>query len=81
LSPDICKTCGSEAKIIDSRPTPTTRLRRYKCSCGERWSTKEIRIKPPLKIAVKSKPADNVVKSQPVKKTEWLKRMEAKLAA
>jgi transcriptional regulator NrdR family protein len=42
--PEWCNVCKTEdyVSVVDSRPTPAGRNRRYKCSkCDGRWSTKE----------------------------------------
>lgn len=38
----ICPKCGIEANVIDSRQYPIYRRRRYKCNCGNRFSSVEI---------------------------------------
>lgn len=40
----ICKACGGESSVIDSRPHKESIRRRRKClTCNARWSTLEIR--------------------------------------
>lgn len=42
--PEWCNVCKTEdcVSVVDSRPTPAGRNRRYKCSkCDSRWSTRE----------------------------------------
>jgi transcriptional regulator NrdR family protein len=38
----LCPTCKSDAPVIDSRPQGEYRRRRYKCACGERFTTLEV---------------------------------------
>lgn len=42
LSPKQC-VCGCQGWAIDSRQQLTHVRRRYRCDCGERWTTYEVR--------------------------------------
>lgn len=37
----ICPDCGARAKVVDSRPTTTTRWRKYRCPEGHEFTTEE----------------------------------------
>lgn len=43
MSPKICK-CGEQGHIINSRQQSNCVTRRYSCSCGERWTSFELRL-------------------------------------
>lgn len=43
LSVKSCPDCGKRGGSVDSRPGADGWRRRYRCECGARWSTVEIR--------------------------------------
>jgi transcriptional regulator NrdR family protein len=40
--PKYCQSCGNQGLCIDSRRGLGAVTRRYKCTCGRRWSTVEL---------------------------------------
>lgn len=67
-SPERCRLCGSESRVLRSRSRPNMRWRRREClgegavpNCRERWTTYETRLNP-RKINVRvreTREADN----------------------
>jgi hypothetical protein len=51
LRPNVCR-CGSTGGVLETRDCDGARRRRFSCSsCGERWSTVEMRIPEGIQFA------------------------------
>ena len=41
-SPKVCQQCGARGGCVDSRSTKDYVRRRYRCKCGNGWTTVEL---------------------------------------
>jgi hypothetical protein len=45
---DCCRHGHARGRVINSRRRKWFRVRRYRCHCGARWTTYEMRFRPRL---------------------------------